>query len=93
MSLIIHRCVVCAHPDHWHDDTTDRCCWGHCQTGRHWLSPGPSEVLTTYTPHGDTVTRMEPPGSAFPGFGRGVVRLCGCTRCHALYASLTGDAA
>lgn len=89
MSLIIHRCTVCAHPDIWHEpDNT--CSWGHCWKARHILTPGPSETLTTYTLNGATVTDIATPGTRFAGFGRGTVALCGCAHCRALHAALTG---
>lgn len=93
MSLIIHRCAVCGHPDIFHDTHGRGCCWTQCRIGPHTPLPQPSELLRTYTPDGDAVARVEPPGSAFGGFGRGTVDLCGCPGCEALYASLAGDAA
>jgi hypothetical protein len=94
MSLIIHRCAVCAHPDIYHDgDRARSCCWTQCHIGPHVMLPAPSELLTTYTPDGAAVARIEPPGTAFRGFGRGTVDLCGCANCEALYASVTGGAA
>lgn len=92
MSLIIHRCTICGHPDHWHG-TDHTCCYGHCRFGRHDVRTGPSEAFTTYTPDGVTVARIEQPGTAFRAFGRGAIDLCGCPSCRALYASLAGDAA
>lgn len=93
MSLIIHRCDLCQHPDIWHDRLGDTCCFGQCRYGRHHLVAGPPEKLTTYTPDGAAVTRIEQPGNAFAGFGRGTVPLCGCVLCRSLYGSLVGDAA
>jgi len=94
MSLIIHRCTTCQHPDIWHGAHHEHiCCFGHCRYGRHDAIPGPSERLGTYTPDGRAVTRLEPPGTRFAGFGRGTVNLCGCSQCWTLYARLAGDAA
>jgi hypothetical protein len=86
MSLIIHRCQRCTHPDFFHV-AAQECSWGHCRAGRHAFLPGPSETMPTYDHAGKVTTTTVVPGSVYTGFGRGRIDTCGCGECLALYAS------
>lgn len=89
MTLIIHRCTVCAHPDLFHG-TGNRCSHGTCGHGRHPLTPGPSEPLMTYGPTGAVITTLVQPGRRFTGFGRAPITTCSCADCWDVYRSITG---
>lgn len=85
MSLIMHRCTACRHPDFFHDTAIGDCSYGHCSAGRHTFTPGPSETMVTYTPAGEFVRQCTPPGTRHTAFGRGGFDTCSCRQCWRLY--------
>jgi hypothetical protein len=74
----------------WHENSGG-CAHGYCAA--HDPVYGPSEILPTYDTHGKRVAAIASPGTAFRAFGKGVVDLCGCHTCHALYTSTRDGAA
>ena len=89
MTLIVHRCTHCHHPDVHHTGPHE-CSWGHCRTGPHDFAPGTSEVLMTYGPTGDVITTVACPGEPYGDFGRFSFRPCACDDCWDLYRAIRG---
>ena len=90
MSLIIHRCQECEHPDIFHNGSN--CCAGHCRL--HVPVYREPEVMQTKLMHGKAVVEeIAQPGTKFTGFGALPLDLCGCDQCVALYNELTGASA
>lgn len=89
MSLIIHRCTKCEHPDIFHNPRDNSCSHNQCRHGRHvpdWAEP---EVLPTWrSDTGEPVEVVVEPGSTFRGFGLVPQELCGCDDCRALWRSV-----
>lgn len=84
MSLIIHRCIVCEHPDIFHRGTD--CSYSQCHMGRHKPQWGEPEILPTWKQEtGEPVELIAEPGSIFRGFGLMPADLCGCDACVALW--------
>lgn len=88
MSLIVHRCIPCGHPDIFHRN--GECSYAQCHVGprgRHEPQWGSPEVLPTWrNGDGAPVDELVEPGSTFRGFGQVPVELCGCDSCAAIYA-------
>jgi hypothetical protein len=87
MSMIIHRCTVCQHPDQFHSSTDDEnhqgCSYGACSAPKHTF--GPSEVIPTWGPDGALQEAVIQPGSRVQGYQH---RMCDCTPCRELYDQL-----
>ncbi|GAA4059662.1 hypothetical protein [Actinomadura miaoliensis] len=85
MSLIMHRCTNCGHPDyrrHRNDDGT----LGRCDCGCR-CTPGPSELAPTWDTAGRRVESIAEPGTK-AGRSNGI-KTCGCDDCKALFTKLT----
>lgn len=87
MSMIVHRCTVCDHPDIFKRGNV--CSHNQCKKGQHRPSYGPPEVIPTFDPLGAPIASITPPGSMWNGWQE----LCGCEACRVLYDSLSGVAA
>lgn len=89
MSLIVHRCTECGHPDIFHRG--NECSYAQCHVGRmgrHEPQWGEPEVLPTWRAEtGELVEQLAEPGSVFRGFGLVPEELCGCEECRALWRS------
>jgi hypothetical protein len=87
VSMIIHRCTTCQHPDQFHAstelDNTMGCSHGWCDTPRHVL--GPPEVIPTWGPDSQPQENVIPPGTRLQGYPH---TTCDCTPCRELYDSL-----
>lgn len=89
MSLIMHRCTDCGHPDYRRpvEGAGRRAvCDGSCSCR---CTPGAPELAPTFDLAGQRVERVIKPGDKlYAG-----LTMCGCKACKALYAELTGAAA
>lgn len=83
MSLIIHRCTVCDHPDIFKRGNV--CSHNQCKKGQHRPSFGPPEVIPSFDGMGALISTITPPGTSWTG-----QQTCGCEACRALYDSLNG---
>lgn len=90
MSMIIHRCTSCTHPEEWHSSAD--CMFGFCRCSK--VDPGEPEVIPTfYVGSQDQVPTLHAPGSMpfgeryHPG-----TRTCACDACQQEYARLGGVA-
>jgi hypothetical protein len=86
VSIIIHRCLICSHPDIFKRGKV--CSHNQCREGQHQPKFGPSEVIPTFDGMGAPIASITPPGTRWVG-----QELCGCEGCRALYDSLSGVAA
>jgi hypothetical protein len=88
MSLLIHRCTHCGHPDYFHKGSVGNCSYGGCEKhcARPQLDPEP-EVIPTFKWDGRRsveVLEITPPGSGW-GPANMPVKLCSCDRCWEVY--------
>lgn len=92
MSLIIHRCTACEHPDLFHNDTTDgnheSCSYGGCSARKHEF--GPPEVIPSWSSdikgRSELIEEIAEPGTGIQGYPR---KTCDCTPCRELYDRLS----
>lgn len=88
MSLIIHRCINCHHPNQFHlsvdDDNISACSHDWCDTKMHRF--GPPEVIPTWGPDSALQEHVIRPGSRVQGYPH---KTCDCTACRDLYDLLS----
>lgn len=84
MSMIIHRCTTCQHPDQFHNSTDngnhEGCSYGACEARKHEF--GPPEVIPAWKPDGTPDETVIPPGTRIQGYP---MPTCDCTPCRELY--------
>jgi hypothetical protein len=87
MSMIIHRCESCTHPHYQHARLGGgKCMYGYCFCAVTVEDvSGPPEIVPTFTPMGELVELIAPPGGTWnPGSTASLI-LCDCESCQALY--------
>ncbi len=87
MSMIIHWCTTCRHPDQFHAstevDNTEGCGHGSCTVPKHVF--GPPELIPTWGADGQPQENVIPPGTRLVGYPH---KTCDCTPCRELYDQL-----
>jgi len=87
MSMIIHRCTTCQHPDQFHQSTEDGnhdgCCYSLCEALRHTF--GPPELIPTWGADSQPQEDVIPPGTRVRGYPH---KTCDCTPCREFYDQL-----
>lgn len=81
MSVVIHRCKTCQHPDYYHNLGSRECSYNWCGQARHTFAPGPSEVIPTFDKRGQVQPVMHAPGTVMHQWGYGARPLCDCDSC------------
>lgn len=94
MSLLVHRCTRCQHPDVWGFSYHGECSYGGCRTcshGRCTPDPEPVVLLTRHAATGEPNDVLVTPGGRWKTGGNGI-KTCDCGRCRQVFAEREGSA-